>query len=60
MTRGDVGYVRVPGGRHAMLRHGRVFERAAAEFVAATLLDRPPRRPGVVQRVLDGEEWVTA
>ncbi len=60
MARGDVGYVRVPGGRHAMLRHGRVFERAAAEFVAATLLDRPPRRPGVVQRVLDGEEWVTA
>ena len=28
-----VDYLEVPGGRHAMLRHGRDFERAAAEFV---------------------------
>lgn len=30
----------VPGGTHAMLRHGSVFERAAAGFVVETLL--PP------------------
>lgn len=30
----DVEYVEVPDGKHAMLRHGRAFERAAAEFVA--------------------------
>jgi len=35
----DVGYVEVPGGRHAMLRHGAVFERAAADFAVKTLLD---------------------
>jgi dienelactone hydrolase len=31
--RTDVEYVEVPGGKHAMLRHGRTFERAAAGFV---------------------------
>jgi pimeloyl-ACP methyl ester carboxylesterase len=30
----------VEGGQHAMLRHGRVFETAAADFVAETLLGR--------------------
>ena len=35
---GEVGYVEVPGARHAMLRHGAVFERAAAEFAVETLL----------------------
>jgi alpha-beta hydrolase superfamily lysophospholipase len=34
----DVEYVEVPGARHAMLRHGAVFERAAADFVTSTLL----------------------
>lgn len=34
----DVEYVEVPGGRHAMLRHGAVFERAAARFAVGTLL----------------------
>jgi len=34
----EVEYVEVPGGRHAMLRHGAVFERAAADFAVATLL----------------------
>lgn len=29
----DVEFRLVPGGKHAMLRHGRVFEKAAAEFV---------------------------
>ncbi len=44
-TRADVDYISVRGGRHAMLRHGTVFERAAAEFVAATLLgDASPLR----------------
>ncbi len=39
----DVEYVEVPGGRHAMLRHGAVFERAAADFAVATLLGRIDR-----------------
>ena len=34
----DVDYLRVPGGKHAMLAHHRVFDRAAADFVTATLL----------------------
>jgi dienelactone hydrolase len=29
----DVEFRVVPGGKHAMLRHGRVFENAAADFV---------------------------
>lgn len=33
-----VEYVEVPGGRHAMLRHGATFERAAASFAVETLL----------------------
>jgi dienelactone hydrolase len=36
----DVEHVLVPGGRHAMLRHGRTFEAYASDFVAATLLAR--------------------
>lgn len=39
----EVEYVEVPGGRHAMLRHGAAFERAAAGFVLATLLGRDAR-----------------
>lgn len=35
----DAEFVAVPDGRHAMLRHGAVFERAAAEFATATLLE---------------------
>lgn len=30
----------VPGGKHAMLRHGSAFERAATEFVSDVLLPR--------------------
>ena len=57
----DVGFVSVPGGRHAMLRHGAVYERAASEFALATLLDEPPSQPaGPVSRVLAGERWVSA
>jgi dienelactone hydrolase len=36
----DVEHVLVPGGKHAMLRHGRTFEAYASDFVAATLLAR--------------------
>lgn len=56
--RAEVGFVRVPGGRHAMLRHGGTFERAAADFVAATLLGDDVEGP--VARVLGGEAFTTA
>lgn len=58
----DVGYVSVPGARHAMLRHHSVFERAAAGFTRATLLGIPHPGPesDPVSRVLAGEQWVTA
>ena len=57
----DVGFVSVSGGRHAMLRHGAVFERAASDFAVATLLDEPrPAATGPVSRVLAGERWVSA
>ena len=39
--RTDVEFVEVPGGKHAMLRHGAVFERAAASFVSDTLARVP-------------------
>lgn len=54
----DVGYIRIAGGKHAMLRHGAEFDRYAAEFATATLLGDPA--PGPVGRVLAGEDWVTA
>ncbi|GAA2143420.1 alpha/beta hydrolase [Nocardioides koreensis] len=58
----EVGYVAVPGARHAMLRHGATFERAAAGFASATLLGVEPAAPASdpVSRVLAGEQWVTA
>ncbi|RYB93219.1 alpha/beta hydrolase [Nocardioides oleivorans] len=56
---GRVGYIAVPGGKHAMLRHGRTFERLAAEFVTATLLD-VPARSRAVREVLDGASWAEA
>ncbi len=52
----DVGYVRVGGGRHAMLRHGRTFDRAAADFAVATLLGREVGPP--VSAVLGGQPLV--
>lgn len=36
----DVELVTIPDGKHAMLRHGREFDRRAAEFTAETLLAR--------------------
>ncbi|MBP2391347.1 alpha/beta hydrolase [Aeromicrobium fastidiosum] len=53
----DVSFVSVTGGKHAMLRRGREFERLAADFSAATLLDdRTPR--GVVAQALAGESTI--
>ena len=52
-----VGFVTVPGGKHAMLGQGRTFEQAAADWVRATLLG--DEVPGPVGRVLDGDHWVT-
>lgn len=53
----SVGYVSVPGARHAMLRHGRTFETYAADFVTATLLGAEPRTRAVAA-VLDGAACV--
>lgn len=52
-----VGYVAVPGARHAMPRRGRTFETYAAEFVTATLLDVAPRSAAVAA-VLHGDAYV--
>ena len=40
------GYLRVTGGKHAMLRHRSVFEGAATDFVRATLLGADVGRAG--------------
>ncbi|MEQ7846992.1 alpha/beta hydrolase [Nocardioides kribbensis] len=57
----DVGFIRVPEGKHAMLRHGGDFDGYAAQFSVASLLGADAVRldPPVAQ-VLAGEEWVTA
>jgi pimeloyl-ACP methyl ester carboxylesterase len=53
----DVSFVRVEGGKHAMLRRHRTFDRLAADFAAATLLaDRTPR--GVVAQALAGDSVI--
>ena len=52
----DVGYVRIAGGKHAMLRHGSTFDRIASDFVTATLLGREAGHP--VSDVLAGERLV--
>ncbi|MCW2841863.1 MAG: alpha/beta hydrolase [Aeromicrobium sp.] len=56
-TTADVSFVRVDGGKHAMLsRHGD-FDRLAADFTAAALLGgRSPR--GVVARAFAGESLI--
>lgn len=54
-------FVAVSGGRHAMLRRGRDFERLAAEFCTATLTDAPPPRHGwaaAVQEALPGGRFI--
>ncbi len=57
--RTSVGFIRIPDGKHAMLRHGAEFDRYAASFTAAVLLDEPSLARGAVARVLAGESWVT-
>jgi pimeloyl-ACP methyl ester carboxylesterase len=51
--RARVSYVSVAGGKHAMLRRHRVFDRLAAEFAVATLLDQPTS--DTIARVLAGD-----
>ena len=57
--RTSVGFIRIPDGKHAMLRRGSAFDRYAASFTAAVLLGDPTLASGPVARVLGGEEWVT-
>ncbi|MET0998683.1 MAG: alpha/beta hydrolase [Marmoricola sp.] len=54
---GPVGYLRVTGGRHAMLRNRSVFERAATDFARATLLGA--EIDGPVDELLKGGREVT-
>jgi alpha-beta hydrolase superfamily lysophospholipase len=54
----QVGYVSVAGGSHSMLRHHGRFDRYAAQFAAATLLDETAAGP--VGEVLAGQAWVDA
>ncbi len=51
----EVGYVRVAGGKHAMLRRHATFDGLAADFAAATLLARP--LDPVAQAAFDGRPW---
>ena len=55
---GQVGVVSVAGGSHSMLRHHGQFDRYAAQFARATLLDEPATGP--VGEVLAGRAWVEA
>lgn len=45
--RTDVSFITVDGGRHAMLRHGRTFDGAAADFAAEVLRGQRPRSGSV-------------
>ncbi len=47
-----VGFVSVEGGTHAMLRHRRLFDGLAGQFVASTLFGDPAEGP--VREILDG------
>lgn len=48
------GFLRVEGGKHAMLRRGSVFTGAAIDFVTATLLGREVSGP--VARLVRGDD----
>ncbi len=54
----DVGYIRVVGGKHAMLARHRSFDGFATDFATATLLGETADGP--VAQVLDGQHWVEA
>lgn len=58
--RTPVGFITIPEGKHAMLRHGGEFDRYAAEFTAAALLGDSVTVSDPVARALAGEAWVTA
>ncbi len=51
--RNRVGFLTVQGGKHAMLRHARTFDGAAADFAAGVL--GGARVDGAVGRLLGGE-----
>ncbi|MEP6562970.1 MAG: alpha/beta hydrolase [Nakamurella sp.] len=53
----NVGYIRIEGGKHAMLKHHSLFDGLAADFATATLLGTP-QDAGPVARVLAGEQWI--
>lgn len=52
----DVGYVRIEGGKHAMLRHGGRFAGLATDFALTTLLGEPATGP--LARIEAGEPLV--
>lgn len=54
--RNQVGFVAVRNGKHAMLAEHRTFEKAAADFVSATLLGTTPSSP--VAEAMAGPEVV--
>ncbi|ROR90653.1 alpha/beta fold hydrolase [Nocardioides aurantiacus] len=56
-TAASFGWLDVQDGKHAMLRRGSVFERAAADFATATLLDRAVGEP--VSELLEGVASLT-
>lgn len=56
-TAASFGWLDVQDGKHAMLRRGSVFERAAADFAAATLLGRSVGSP--VSGLLEGVASLT-
>ena len=54
--RTEVGFLTVNGGKHAMLRHARTYDGAAAGFAKGVLRGAPVG--GAVGRILDGESPV--
>lgn len=52
-------YLAVRDGKHAMLRHGRTFDRSAADFAVTTLLPGTRIPGGPVGQVLAGDLRVT-
>ena len=52
----EVGYIRVDGGKHAMLRHHRTFDALAADFAAVTLLGT--KATTAVARLTPGHRWL--
>lgn len=53
----EVSFVRVDGGKHAMLRHHGDFDQLAADYTAATLLPGTEPSP-IVARILGGEDSI--